>query len=172
MPFSGIKVLVVGKRFELPYEMRHVEDPGQIHPAIAQFQPDVIVTSTFIPGILSLATFERRKRWIHVDPNAGIDDICRAIEGTYSFNLWGVHVNQPSHPLISVFTGTYNTGSYLRETYQSLKDQSYPNWEWVVVDDHSDDGTWERLTEMAKEDFRVRPFRSGKRLSKIGAVKD
>src|SRR5579871_104809 len=172
MPVSGIKVLVVGKRFELPYEMRHVEDPGQIHPAIAQFQPDVIVTSTFIPGILSLATFELRKRWIHVDPNAGIDDICRAIEGTYSFNLWGVHVNQPSHPLISVFTGTYNTGSYLRETYQSLKDQSYPNWEWVVVDDHSDDGTWERLTEMAKEDFRVRPFRSGKRLSKIGAVKD
>ncbi len=40
------------------------------------------------------------------------------------------------------------------------------------MDDHSDDGTWERLTEMAKEDFRVRPFRSGKRLSKIGAVKD
>ncbi len=172
MPISGIKVLIVGKHFALPYETRHVDDSALILPAIAQFQPDIIVTSDFIPGHLSLTSFEIRKRWIHVDPNSSVDDVCRAVENTYSFNIWGDHPNQGTNPLISVFTGTYNPGSYLRETYQSLHDQSYPNWEWVVVDDYSDDGTWERLLDIAREDVRVRPFRSGKRLSKIGLVKD
>lgn len=172
MPVSGIKVLTVGKSFALPYETQHVDDSAQILLAIAKFRPDVVVTSTFMPGQLSGATFEIRKRWIHVDPGTVQDDLCKAIENCYSFNTWKEHQYQKQHPLISVYTGTYNTGNYLRDTYQSLREQTYPTWEWVVVDDHSEDGTWERLIEISKEDYRVRPFRSGMRLSKIGAVKD
>jgi len=73
--------------------------------------------------------------------------------------------------LVSVYTPTYNTGDFLRDTYQSLRDQSYPNWEWVIVDDNSMDGTWERLVGIASEDHRVRPYRSTG-MGKIGAVKD
>lgn len=172
MPVAGIKVLTIGHPFALPYEVRHIEDSSQIHGTIAQFQPDVIVTSTFLPGPLNQATFELRKRWIHVDPKAKIESVCQAIENCYAFNLWGKHQYQAANPLISVYTGTYNTGDYLRETFQSLKEQSYQNWEWVVVDDHSSDDTWDKLVQFAKEDVRVRPFKSGKRLEKIGAVKD
>lgn len=139
---------------------------------IAQFQPDVIMTTSFQPGVLNMATFEIRKRWIHVPEGTKPEDAMRAVEGCYAYNIWTEHHFQNANPLISVYTGAYNTGDYLQEAYQSLKDQSYANWEWVVIDDNSDDGTWERLEALAKLDIRVRPYRSGKRLEKIGAVKD
>jgi glycosyltransferase involved in cell wall biosynthesis len=172
MATAGIKVLVVGRRFDLPHEVLHVADPSLIMSSIASFQPDVIVTSDFTPGVLVNAAFEIRKRWVHVDPNAKAADVAGIVEGCYAFSLWSEHQNEKHNPLISVYTGTFNSGDHLRETYQSLRDQTYPNWEWVAVDDHSTDGTWERLDSFAMEDARVRPFRSGRRIGKIGGVKD
>lgn len=173
MPTDGIKVLVVGPPIkDLPYDVRHVEASSSIVTQIAQFRPDVIVTTGFIPGALNDAPFDIRRRWIHPAAGSSLEAIIGAIEGCYSHNIWHVHQNQAANPLVSVYTGTYNTGDYLRDTYQSLRDQTYSNWEWVVVDDHSSDGTWERLEAIAQEDVRVRPYRAGKRLSKIGSVKD
>lgn len=174
MTTAGVKVLTIGKAFQLPkdYEARHLDKTSSIFSTIATFQPDVLVTSTFTPGVLMGCAFDIRKKWIHVDPNAKVDAVIQAIESCYSSNLWGEHQFQKQNPLISVYTGTYNTGDYLREAYQSLIEQTYKNWEWVCVDDHSTDGTWERLEAFAKEDIRVRPFRSGKSIGKIGGVKD
>jgi len=185
MATQGVKILTVGKPWDLPvietkdvphkgcklYTVKHIDDATNVLSTIAQFQPDVILTSTFIPGALNLSAFEIRKKWINVDVNAKIDDVVRVIEECYAGSVWGTHVNQKYNPLISVYTPTYNTGDYLRETYQSLKDQTYNNWEWVVVDDCSSDGTWEKLQEFAKEDIRVRPYRNGKPCGKIGGMK-
>lgn len=173
MPTAGIKLLVVGSTCPtLPYDVRHIDSSSSILAQIAQFQPDVIMTTGFMPGVLNAAPFDIRKRWIHPASDATAEALIQAVESCYRHNLWTPHSGQAANPLVSVYTGTYNTGDYLRETYQSLKEQTYTNWEWVVVDDHSSDGTWDRLEAMAKEDVRVRPYRSGKRLGKIGAVKD
>jgi glycosyltransferase involved in cell wall biosynthesis len=172
VPISGIKVLTIGKAFAIPYETRHIDESAQILPAIARFRPDVIVTSTFLPGVLQTIAFEIRKRWLHVEPDTPLESLCSSIEGCYARNIFHPHPNETHQPLLSVFTGTFNTGCHLLDAYRSLTDQSYPNWEWVVVDDQSEDGTWERLLAIAADDTRVRAFRSASRLSKIGAVKD
>jgi glycosyltransferase involved in cell wall biosynthesis/predicted O-methyltransferase YrrM len=171
MSTSGIKVLTIGQKFDLPYDVCHVDNLKTLISTIAQFHPDVVVTSNVIPGMLSNYAFEIRKRWIHVNPASPKEAIIQAIENCYIYNLYNVHHLSNTQPLISVYTGTWNTGDYLRETYQSLLDQTYPNWEWVVVDDNSTDGTWEKLEGYAKEDIRVRPYRSGKRIGKVGGVK-
>jgi glycosyltransferase involved in cell wall biosynthesis/SAM-dependent methyltransferase len=61
---------------------------------------------------------------------------------------------------ISVLTPTYNIAPrYLRELFQTLLNQQYPNWEWVVVDDgSSNSGTVAVLRELAAADRRVRLF--------------
>lgn len=46
-----------------------------------------------------------------------------------------------SNPLITVFTPTYNRGHLLSRVYDSLCNQTYRNFEWVIVDDGSTDGT-------------------------------
>lgn len=170
MPTAGIKVLFIGREWDLPYECRLAES-SRIFIEIARFNPDVIVTSVFVPGNLKLAAYEIRKKWIHVEPKCNNDDLINAIESCYRTNIWGENPNDNGNPLISIYTGTYNTGDVLRDTYQSLKEQIYPNWEWVVVDDGSTDDTWNRLLSIANEDIRVRPFQM-KHVGKIGNSKD
>lgn len=172
MSIAGIKVLTIGKTWALPYEIKHLDTDSEIVSTIARFQPDVIVTSNFMPGVLGIQSFNIRKKWIHVPVDSSVDAVILAVENCYIHSLWKEHPGQKTNPLISVYTPTFNSGDHLKAAYLSLREQTYSNWEWVVMDDCSTDSTWERLIEMQKEDIRVRPFKSGKRIGKIGAVKD
>lgn len=64
--------------------------------------------------------------------------------------------------LVSVITAAYNSESFLLDTYQSLRSQTYQAWEWVVVDDCSTDSTFELLEELSQKDDRIRLFRNSK----------
>lgn len=44
-------------------------------------------------------------------------------------------------PRISIITPTYNHERYIHECIESVLNQSYPNWEMIIVDDGSTDAT-------------------------------
>lgn len=44
-------------------------------------------------------------------------------------------------PKVSIIIPNYNTVKYLEETIQSVISQTYKNWELLIVDDHSTDGS-------------------------------
>lgn len=52
---------------------------------------------------------------------------------------------------ITVFTPTYNRAHTLTRLYNSLKAQSYKNFEWLIVDDGSSDNTKELIQEFVEE---------------------
>ena len=58
-------------------------------------------------------------------------------------------------PLVSVIMPAYNAERYIAESIQSVLDQSYGNWELVVVDDGSTDKTAETVQRFAAGDSRV-----------------
>ena len=60
--------------------------------------------------------------------------------------------------LISVVTPVYRGEAFVQSAYDCLCRQTYQNWEWVVVDDGSDDGTYEKLEALAMNDPRIRCF--------------
>jgi len=49
------------------------------------------------------------------------------------------------HFRFSVFTATYNRASFLPRVYKSLLDQTFKDFEWIVVDDGSTDNTEELI---------------------------
>lgn len=61
-----------------------------------------------------------------------------------------------NNPLISVITASYNSEAYIYQTYHSLKNQTYTNWEWNITDDGSLDSTPELLTELNSIDPRIK----------------
>nr|WP_024965022.1 glycosyltransferase [Pantoea sp. IMH] len=61
---------------------------------------------------------------------------------------------------ISIITATYNSLPYIRETYDSIVQQTYKNWEWVVTDDCSNDGTYEYLLELAASNEKIKISRN------------
>jgi len=64
-----------------------------------------------------------------------------------------------NRPRFSVFTPVYQTGERIRRTYQSLVNQTWTNWEWVIVDDSPDDETWNIIKEISEKDYRVKLHR-------------
>lgn len=64
-------------------------------------------------------------------------------------------------PVVSIVTPTYNALRFIDEAYASLLRQEVRDWEWVVVDDGSTDGTYEHLLSLAATDARVLVDRIG-----------
>lgn len=58
--------------------------------------------------------------------------------------------------LVSIITPSYNTGKYILETITSVKNQTYKNWEMIIVDDCSSDNTKSILDKL--EDCRIRVY--------------
>jgi hypothetical protein len=73
------------------------------------------------------------------------------------FMEWIQYARVSGGPRVSVIMPTYNRAGYLPDALASVAAQSYPDWELVVVDDASTDGTADFLSTV--DDERVRPVR-------------
>ena len=54
-------------------------------------------------------------------------------------------------PLFSILIANYNNGQYLMEAVESVRAQSYTNWEIIIVDDGSNDDSNEAYKQLEKD---------------------
>ena len=138
--------------------VKSLKNDSDIGKVLSEFNPDSIVTvgSNFMdfPN-LSLMHYDIRKRWIHFENE--VDNIGDAAYKVASnFILSG---NDENNILVSFFSPIYNSGDKLYRTYESLKNQSYINWEWVMVNDSTDGGkTLLIAEELAAKDCRLKLY--------------
>lgn len=59
-------------------------------------------------------------------------------------------------PLISVCMPVYNTEPYIAEAVESILAQTYPNFEFIIIDDGSTDRSLSILERYAAQDTRIR----------------
>jgi glycosyltransferase involved in cell wall biosynthesis len=62
-------------------------------------------------------------------------------------------------PLVSVVTPFYNTARYLVQCIESVLTQSYPEFEYILMDNCSTDGSTEIVESYARHDARIRVIR-------------
>ena len=97
------------------------------------------------PTLCSLSS-EFRKKWYN------IENQCENL-GDVAYNVAMENIlNYDNTDLISWVTSMYNTGEMLYRTYDSLKNQTNTNWEWVLVNDSSDQKTIKIANEIASKD--------------------
>jgi len=109
--------------------------------------------------------YEVRKKWIHVQK---VDDLT----GTLVMDCYVGNLQRPNvQPLVSVFTPTYKTGDKLSRPFNSLRKQTYDNWEWVCFDDSPDNKTFNQINELSKKEHRISLYKSNKNCGNIGEMK-
>lgn len=59
-------------------------------------------------------------------------------------------------PLISILIPFKNTSAYLDECLNSILNQTYSNWECIIVDDYSTDNSYSIVKNFAKNDSRIK----------------
>lgn len=63
-------------------------------------------------------------------------------------------------PLISILIPFKNTSIYLNECLQSIINQTYTNWELLIVDDNSTDNSYAIVKKFAEKDLRIKLFKN------------
>lgn len=133
----------------------------------------------------SIITFESDWRSVNVIPSTSIDirqgwvnfsdgkgDLKSFDNLAFEAGMYNI-LDLRRDNLISVFTPAYNTEDGLYAVYESLRAQSYDNWEWVIVNDSTDgERTQKIIDDICSKDFRVRSYRmSFNSRGNIGFVK-
>lgn len=60
-----------------------------------------------------------------------------------------------SEKLVSIITPSYNSEDLILDTIESVQNQSYTNWEMIIVDDRSTDQTPQLIREKIEKDARI-----------------
>lgn len=64
--------------------------------------------------------------------------------------------------LVSIITPTYNSEKYIQQTIQSVRNQTYQNWEMIIVDDCSSDNTIQIVEDIQNTEPRIILIKSDK----------
>ncbi|EDT78822.1 glycosyltransferase [Clostridium perfringens] len=80
-----------------------------------------------------------------------------------------------NNELVSIITPVYNAERFLKETLDSVRNQSYQNWEMILVDDCSKDSSEKIIKEYISLDNRIKYIKletnSGAAVSRNIAIK-
>lgn len=149
--------------FQNDFDILVLKNDDNIQHYLAEFEPDVIMTRQIdnmeYPN-LSKIRFEERKIWIHPSDFYVSDFI---------INCFKYSLNDKRQPLFSIITPTYNTEIYqIERTYNSLVNQTFDNWEWVILNVGNSEVTKNKLLEIANSDIRVRLFEGYSKNYSIG----
>lgn len=63
-------------------------------------------------------------------------------------------------PLVSIITPAYNVENYISQTIESVINQTYKNWEMIIIDDCSKDKTYFIMNDYAKTDNRIKIYKN------------
>jgi glycosyltransferase involved in cell wall biosynthesis len=67
---------------------------------------------------------------------------------------------QPFNYLVTILIPVYNAEKYLNDTLNSACQQSYLNFEAIIIDDFSTDNSWDIACEFCKKDSRFKAYRN------------
>jgi glycosyltransferase involved in cell wall biosynthesis len=73
----------------------------------------------------------------------------------------------PAPPTASVLVPCFRSAAFLRRGLDALLAQTFEDWEAIVVDNASDDGTYELALEYARRDPRVRVDRNAENVGPV-----
>jgi glycosyltransferase involved in cell wall biosynthesis len=68
-------------------------------------------------------------------------------------------------PKVSVVLPAFNSGRFIGQSVESILNQTFTDFELIIVDDFSQDNTWTLIQEYAKRDSRIIAVRNDKNIN-------
>jgi len=139
---------------------------GTNHHILATFGESV---KEYISYVSSILCDRLRNRWIHfkkIDP----EQFSRGTNYCYINNV--VKDISASRPVFSIFTTTFNSFYKIDRPYYSLKKQSEKDWEWIIVDDSTDETHFAYLKKKFANEPKIRLYSRSCNSGSIGNVKN
>ena len=125
---------------------------------VEKLQPDIVITDIKMPYMNGLELSRRLNdeyKNVHIIIFTGFDEFDYAKEpGCELLNSNRVSNDKPS---VSIITPYYNAGKHFEQTFNCVMNQTFPWFEWIIVDDGSTDKpSLDTLERLSKQDTRIR----------------
>lgn len=65
-------------------------------------------------------------------------------------------------PVISIITLAYNCKNTIAETYDSIETQTFSHCEWIIIEDHSTDDSFDFIKNLVSNDSKAVLFQTTK----------
>jgi glycosyltransferase involved in cell wall biosynthesis len=124
----------------------------------------------YYSDVNSIIVSRMRKRWLHYSAIENIDLFNYNVNYCYINNVTQKH--SYTRTIFSIFTTCYKTFEKIHRVYNSVKQQTFKDWEWVIIDDSPEDDNFEFLRILFKDDKRIRLYRRSENSGSIGNVKN
>jgi glycosyltransferase involved in cell wall biosynthesis len=124
----------------------------------------------YLPTIDSILPIRMRKRWIHFNDIPDINLLNQVLNICYMNIVTCDHLL--NRPVFSLFTTCYKSYDKIFRAYNSIKEQTLKDWEWVILDDSPEDEHFHFLKTIFKNDKRIRLYKRSENSGSIGNVKN
>ena len=124
----------------------------------------------YIRDVNSIICQRLRRRWIHHAKKIDPAQFSRGVNYCYIENV--IADRKTTRPLFSAFTTCFNSFDKINRPYKTLKQQSEKDWEWVIVDDSTDESHWLYLKNKFKDEPKIRIYKRARNSGSIGNVKN
>ena len=74
---------------------------------------------------------------------------------------------QTSSPKVSILIPVYNREAFIAACVQSALEQTFTDFEIIIVDNASTDTTWKICQQIAEQDKRIRIFRNERNIGPV-----
>jgi glycosyltransferase involved in cell wall biosynthesis len=111
-----------------------------------------------------------KNRWIHLFEMIDIK-LLNHVLNTCLMNNITTH-GENVRPIFSLFTTCYKSYDKIFRAYNSIKEQTLKDWEWVILDDSPEDEHFQFLKTIFKNDKRIRLYKRSENSGSIGNVKN
>jgi O-antigen biosynthesis protein len=113
-----------------------------------------------------------KNKWIHKT----VDELKNTVQLNTLFNDNFIYnVIQPrtkTRPTFSIFTTCFNSYEFIKIAYESIKNQTLIDWEWVILDDSPKDTHFYYLRKIFQDEYKVRLYKRQQNSGNIGNVKN
>lgn len=155
------------------FKLVHCDSNTNISDLMINHQPNVFLSFGDWSSFQNLceAPYEIRKKWINYSQDENdYEKIGNEVKNVFLNHTF--YFSKSEYPLVSIITPTFNIQSKLFRTYNSLLEQTYKNWEWIIIDDSTDNNkTFEIAKSISETDHRVKLFKNSRNSGVIGELK-
>lgn len=124
----------------------------------------------YIRDVNSIICPRLRKRWIHHTKKIDPTQFSQGVNYCYMENV--IADRKSTRPSFSAFTTCFNSFDKINRPYKTLRQQSDKDWEWVIVDNSTDEAHWLYLKNKFKDEPKIRLYKRARNSDNIGNVKN
>jgi glycosyltransferase involved in cell wall biosynthesis len=107
---------------------------------------------------------------LHIETIENIHTFNTEVNNAYMNLIKKNHENK--RPIFSLFTTCYKSYEKIIRAYNSIKNQTMTDWEWVILDDSPDDEHFVFLKKTFAQDNQIRLYKRSENCGSIGNVKN